>query len=60
MPAFANIKEFLGTVFCIRKSSASNTLTLSGDFESGATVNLTTLKTYVFIVGQSGFIDITP
>ena len=59
LPDFANVEEYKGQIFTIRKTSGSNTLTLSGDFESGSSVALTTAKTYVFVVGPNKFIDIT-
>lgn len=63
MPTLANIDEYLGKTFIIRKTVDANDLVLSGDFEAGSTVTKTGTgsgKTYVFLVGQNGFIELTP
>ena len=63
MPTLANIDEYLGKTFIIRKTVDANDLVLSGDFEAGSTVTKTGAgsgKTYVFLVGQNGFIELTP
>jgi hypothetical protein len=60
MPTLANIEEYLGKTFIIRKTSGSNNLVLSGDFEAGSSLTKTTAASYVFLVGQNGFIELTP
>ena len=63
MPTLANIEEYLGKTFIIRKTSDNNDLVLNGDFEAGTTITKTGAgsgKTYVFLVGQNGFIELTP
>lgn len=60
LPDLSNIGEYFGLPFSVRKTSALNTMTLVGDFATGvASIDITDAGTYVYILTQAGFVEIS-